>query len=229
MLKNLENEFHDWFVDATRIANEIGSEISMPRIAGRQIYRGNALADGATTEDYFRANVAIPFVDHLEQQLLARFDVESRVGKDLFALVPSLIVKEDKILELQKKLLFWEIDLPSPSSLLSELKLWKQFWVQKAELGSIPDNLASCRFAADEDVYPNICSLINVACTLPISSCEAERSFSGLRRIRTYLRSSMTTDRLAGLALMHLHNDMNIDVEKICEVFISKNNRRMYY
>lgn len=77
-------------MDATRIANEIGSEISLPRIAGRQIYRANALADGATTEDYFRVNVAIPFVDHLEQQLLARFDVESRVGKDLFALVPSL-------------------------------------------------------------------------------------------------------------------------------------------
>ena len=80
--KNIKD---DWFVDATRIANEIGSEISLPRIAGRQIYRANALADGATTEDYFRVNVAIPFVDHLEQQLL-----ESRVGKDLFALVPSL-------------------------------------------------------------------------------------------------------------------------------------------
>ena len=77
--KNIKNEIHDWFVNATRIANEIGSEISMPRIAGRQIYRGNALADGATAEDYIRANVAIPFVDHLEQQLLARFDVESKV------------------------------------------------------------------------------------------------------------------------------------------------------
>lgn len=142
--------------------------------------------------------------------------------------IQHLIVKEDQILELQNKLLFWEIDLPSPSSLLSELKLWKQFCVQKAELGSIPDNLASCRFAADEDVYPNISNLINVACTLPVSSCEAERSFSGLRRIKTYLRSSMTTDRLAGLALMHLHNDMNIEVEKICQVFISKNNRRMF-
>ena len=30
--KNIKDEFHDWFVDATRIANEIGSEISLPRI-----------------------------------------------------------------------------------------------------------------------------------------------------------------------------------------------------
>ena len=40
---------------------------------------------------------------------------------------------------------------------------------------------------------------------------EAERSFSGLRRIKTFLRSSMGIERLAGLALMHLHNDLIID------------------
>ena len=53
-------------MDATRIANEIGNEISLPRIAGRQICRANALADGVTTKDYFRVNVAIPFINHLE-------------------------------------------------------------------------------------------------------------------------------------------------------------------
>ena len=47
-----KNEFHYWYVDATRIVNEMGSKTSLPRtcIAGRQIYHANALADGATTE-----------------------------------------------------------------------------------------------------------------------------------------------------------------------------------
>ena len=100
-------------MDATRIANEIRSEISLPRIAGRQIYRANALAEVQQLRIIFALMwLSIPFVDHLEQQLLARFGVESRVGEDLFALVPSLIVKEDKIPELPKKLLYWEIDLP---------------------------------------------------------------------------------------------------------------------
>ena len=39
---------------------------------------------------------------------------------------------------------------------------------------------------------------------MPITSCEAERSFSALRRTVSYLRSSMSEERLAGLTLMHL-------------------------
>ena len=39
------------------------------------------------------------------------------------------------------------------------------------------------------------------AMTLGVSTAMAERSFSSLRRIKTYLRSTMTNDRLSNLAL----------------------------
>ena len=51
-----------------------------------------------------------------------------------------------------------------------------------------------------------------------MSSCEAERSFSALRRIKSYLRSTMSSERFAGLALMHLHSDVDIDIDEVCEV-----------
>ena len=70
------------------------------------------------------------------------------------------------------------------------------------------ENIANCLKEADRDVYPNISTLLTIGCTLPVSSCEAERSFSGFRRIKTFLRSSMGIERLAGLALMHLRNDL---------------------
>ena len=41
---------------------------------------------------------------------------------------------------------------------------------------------------------------------LPVTSCEAERSFSILRRIKTYLCSTMKQERLTGLALLNVHN-----------------------
>ena len=44
---------------------------------------------------------------------------------------------------------------------------------------------------------------------LPVTSCEAERSFSTLRRIKTYLRSTMKQERLIGLALLNVHNSMH--------------------
>ncbi|KAK0140305.1 hypothetical protein N1851_022780 [Merluccius polli] len=39
------------------------------------------------------------------------------------------------------------------------------------------------------------------------SSCEAERSFSALRRLKTWLRANMTQDRLNGVVVCHVHRD----------------------
>jgi hypothetical protein len=40
--------------------------------------------------------------------------------------------------------------------------------------------------------------------TMPVTSATAERSFSVLRRLKTYVRSTMNNDRkLSSLALMH--------------------------
>lgn len=58
----------------------------------------------------------------------------------------------------------------------------------------------------DGDVFPNVKSLPHIGSVLPITTCEAERSFSGLRYIKICMRNTMQEDRLAGLALMYFHN-----------------------
>ena len=62
----------------------------------------------------------------------------------------------------------------------------------------------------------------------PVSSCEAERSFSGLRRIKTHLRNSMTVELLAGLALMHIHHSVEIELDVVLKMFIDLYNRRLF-
>ena len=80
------------------------------------------------------------------------------VGSHLFYLVPTLIINHSDLQDLAKCLLFWERDLPSASSLLSELKQWQRFWKLKSESldNIIPADLAHCIHPADEDVFPNI-------------------------------------------------------------------------
>ncbi|EFN75569.1 hypothetical protein EAI_06344, partial [Harpegnathos saltator] len=39
----------------------------------------------------------------------------------------------------------------------------------------------------------------------PVSTCKNERSFSMLRRSKTYLRNTTSENRLNGLTLMNLH------------------------
>ena len=63
--ENIEREFCDWLSDVKRIVEAVGSEISVPQTAGKQIHRANGTTDGATPEGYYRVNVAVTFLDHL--------------------------------------------------------------------------------------------------------------------------------------------------------------------
>jgi hypothetical protein len=52
--------------------------------------------------------------------------------------------------------------------------------------------------------------------------------FSKLKLLKTYLRSTVTQERLNGLVTIAIENDiMEINYEDIIEDFISKNTRRM--
>jgi len=48
--------------------------------------------------------------------------------------------------------------------------------------------------------------------SLPVTTVTAERSFSILRRLKTYLRNNIGQDRLTGLALMNIYRNDDIDI-----------------
>ena len=54
----------------------------------------------------------------------------------------------------------------------------------------------------DRDTFPRLKTLFQVALTIPVTSCSCERSFSCLRRVKTWLRTRMTQERLDDLAVL---------------------------
>ena len=85
-------------------------------------------------------------------------------------------------------MLKWEKDLQYPKSLESEVRRWKGLWMNREVSGNskqkseIPKTLLDALGACDGDSFPSIHVLLVVGCTLLISSAEAERSFSLMRR-----------------------------------------------
>ena len=150
----------------------------------------------------------------------------------LFSLVPSILVTTamhpDNILNNLSK---WEIDLPFPKSLPSEVRQWEGLWKTKTLNGNkeltIPNNLLQALSACDSDSFPNIHHLLLIGCTLPISCAEAERTFSLMKRIKTCTRSIMTEQRLSDLAIIAMHYGERISVE-VCKVFVQAHPRRMF-
>ena len=57
------------------------------------------------------------------------------------------------------------------------------------------------------EAFPKLYKLVQISLTLPISTSSAERSFSKLRIIKTYLRSRMGSARLSNLAILSIESD----------------------
>ena len=70
---------------------------------------------------------------------------------------------------------------------------------------------------------------VNVPCiVLPSSACEANRSFSTLRRLKTYLRSTQTQQRLNNLAILNTHREHTkaLDLAEAVNKFVSRSQTR---
>lgn len=72
---------------------------------------------------------------------------------------------------------------------------------------------------------PEYALFIRLLLTYPQSVCVAERSFSDLRRLKTYIRSNQTQQKTNDLAILHVHRDIinNVDLDEIVDEFISRN------
>jgi len=55
------------------------------------------------------------------------------------------------------------------------------------------------------NIFPNIVIVLRVFLTMPVSVAEAERSFSVMKRIKNYLRSTMCQERLNELATLNIN------------------------
>ena len=64
--------------------------------------------------------------------------------------------------------------------------------------------------------------------TIPVTSASAERSFSKLKLIKTYLRNTLTQNRLSGLEMLSIENEMasELNFDSIIDAFAAKKSRK---
>lgn len=75
-------------------------------------------------------------------------------------------------------------------------------------------------------LFTEVLKLIILLTVVPPTSATAERSFSCLKRIKTWLRSSMTQTRLNSVALLHAHRDQEPEIDDVLHEFIGLNDLR---
>lgn len=65
-----------------------------------------------------------------------------------------------------------------------------------------------------QDVFYETNKLFSLILTIPSTSVSVERNFSALKRIKTYLRNSMTQNRLSALALISIEKDLLVELSR---------------
>ncbi|CAF1107795.1 unnamed protein product [Brachionus calyciflorus] len=125
-------------------------------------------------------------------------------------------------------------DIINFESLLSEMKVWINFKnsnqnelkLSYSNISSLKDIFVERKFFS---LLPNISKLLQIYLTVPISSASAERSFSCLKRLKTWLRNSMSQERLSNLAILCIEKEEldNLSLAKIENIFISNKERKV--
>ena len=99
-----------------------------------------------------------------------------------------------------------------------------------AKLSSVKDlaHLLIVDHAAMTSAFTDVVSALLMFLTLPVTVATAERSFSKLRLIKSYLRSTMGQDRLCALALLSIEAESAqfMKTDKLIECFASAKARR---
>lgn len=82
-------------------------------------------------------------------------------------------------------------------------------------------------------IYKNMLNevhkLLKLYYTFPVTTATSERSFSSLRRLKSFLRTTMTECRLNNLFLLYVHKSVTLNLTCIATDFVSVNSRRMKY
>ncbi|XP_039050204.1 uncharacterized protein LOC120191298 [Hibiscus syriacus] len=85
------------------------------------------------------------------------------------------------------------------------------------------------RFLKRFNCFPNVTIAYRILFNIPVTVASAERSFSKLKLLKSYLRTTMTQERLNGLALISIESDIleDVDIETFIDDFVSKNVTRV--
>ena len=81
-----------------------------------------------------------------------------------------------------------------------------------------------------QDTFSETVGLLNIIITTPMTTSEAERCFSTLKRIKTFLRNSMGQERLNALAMLSMERKLVLSMpdfnERVIDCFAALKERR---
>ncbi|KAF0763464.1 zinc finger MYM-type protein 1-like [Aphis craccivora] len=163
-------------------------------------------------KEYWKNHAFYPVIDSIIVNMKHRFSPDSlklAISIDNFI---NLDYKQSEIFVNKYKLDFVflcfqallninEIDLKS------ELLVPKNCYDQLKNINNPQEHLKRLQSIVEKSVFPNLYKMLHLALSVPTSSASCERTFSAMRRINTYIRSTMLPNRFSKLSIIAIETD----------------------
>lgn len=93
---------------------------------------------------------------------------------------------------------------------------------------NVIDMLNTIQEKGMQNLVPNTMIAYRIFLTVPVSVASGERSFSKLKIIKNYLRNTMTQERLNGLAIISIENEVahSLEYDDIIDDFANAKARK---
>ena len=233
-----ESQFNRFYDQVIEESSHFTQEPTLPRYRKRP----RRIDDGSTPHRYKTPKERYRHI-YFEVLDVIKGEVERRFNQDDCEMVQKL---ESLLIDAangkpstpdESLLVFLEKDI-NKAKFLSQLTMVSDL-IKNAFDSSPIKHVTSIRTIADamntSDIYKKMLEQIHIVLkiyfTIPVTTATAERSFSSLRRLKTYLRSTMTQHRLNNLFLLYVHQEKTdkLDLKFIAKEFCSVNQRRVNY
>ena len=243
MRTEYESEFKQIEIEATELAQkcDILVEYKQHRHRKRKIFHEEIAEDEAVFDarKKFIVESYLVSLDSVINSTSKRFQNFKNVASKFSCLDPKHFKKtldEDNVNKLECLADTYSDAIDSKTEIVQEFHSFKDMFkeIMSSKTNSSVEKLTInnvLKFMRANDmcsIYPNLSTLYHIFLTLPISSAGAERSFSRLKLIKSYLRSTMTEERLSGLALLSIERRFatELDYDKVMDYFSKMKPRR---
>ena len=207
--------------------NVTPQRVQRPRQLPRRLESGIVLEsigsrETVATSEQFRISLYFPILDAMISELQRRFsDKNLKIMKAVQGCSPN----SPHFLQPKTLLPLAESHGLDMSLLSIECSLAKNTLKAK-DLDSINEVLLE--ISSLKEAFPTLLKLLQIALTIAVSTAKCERSFSALKRIKSYLRSTMSEQRLVDLAVLSIERDLSqqLSLDEVVNQFAGRDGNR---
>lgn len=192
------------------------------KIPNKKLGGGDVFPEFHDEKSYYRISIYFPILDIVMKEIKDRFD-----ENDLTILnsLLDILTKESPNQSLIQELCeFYGLN---EDDLTAELKIFNKMFKCCGKENNIENRLLYLKNDDIQNGFLMIVELVKTFLTIPTSSVSCERSFSCLKKLKNYLRTTIGQERLSNMAILYIERERNINKEQIINQFNNNKNRRI--